>query len=92
MMMKSALGVLGHYEAPEWGMTQFPDAALYSAIANFQKSAGLTADGVMKPEGPTEDTLRTTLTNHQSATALNVILRKTGTTPLIENVVHCASI
>lgn len=75
MMMKSALGVLGHYEAPEWGVTQFPDAALYSAIENFQKSAGLTVDGVMKPEGPTEDTLRETLTNHQSATALHITAR-----------------
>jgi len=55
--MKSALGALGHYAAPDWGVSQFPDAALFDAIKRFQKSQGLKTDGAIKPGGETEAAL-----------------------------------
>ncbi|PHS78214.1 MAG: hypothetical protein COB59_08220 [Rhodospirillaceae bacterium] len=52
---KTFLQEQGFYEAPEWGVTDFPDRALFSAIEAFQKSKGLRVDGVMRPEGETEN-------------------------------------
>lgn len=51
--IKAALSSLGHYEAPNWGVSIFPDSALFDAIRTFQKSQGLKVDGVMKPGGET---------------------------------------
>jgi len=51
---KAFLQDQGHYTAPEWGLSEFPDRALFDAIKAFQKSNGLRVDGVMNPEGETE--------------------------------------
>lgn len=51
---KAILQQHGHYEAPDWGVSAYPDRALFEAIRAFQKSQGLRVDGVMKPEGETE--------------------------------------
>jgi len=51
---KTFLQDQGLYEAPEWGLSDFPDQALFDGIKAFQKSQGLKIDGVMKPEGETE--------------------------------------
>jgi len=64
---KAFLQDQGHYTAPEWGLSQFPDRALFDAIKAFQKSNGLRVDGVMKPEGETEQT-----TQRIQADALNL--------------------
>gem|GEM_PF-7032175 len=50
---------LGLYEVPEWGITGVPDRALFDAIRTFQKGTQLKTDGVMKPGGKTETTLKT---------------------------------
>jgi len=68
--MKSVLGALGHYEAPEWGVSQFPDAALFAAIKHFQKSQGLKVDGAIKPDGETEAALSHALSPRHATTAL----------------------
>jgi len=68
--MKSALGALGHYAAPDWGVSQFPDAALFDAIKRFQKSQGLKTDGAIKPGGETEAALSQALTPRRATTAL----------------------
>ena len=68
--MKSALGALGHYEAPKWGVSQFPDVALFDAIKRFQKSQGLKADGAIKPDGETEAALSQAMTPRRAQTAL----------------------
>jgi len=68
--MKSALGALGHYEAPEWGVSQFPDVALFDAIKAFQKSQGLKVDGMIKPDGETEAALSQAMTPRRAQTAL----------------------
>ncbi|MBL4692347.1 MAG: peptidoglycan-binding protein [Magnetovibrio sp.] len=51
---KKFLQAQGFYEAPDWGVSEIPDRALFSAIEAFQKSKGLRVDGVMKPLGETE--------------------------------------
>ena len=68
--MKSALGALGHYEAPAWGVSQFPDVALFDAIKAFQKSQGLKVDGAIKPDGETEAALSQAMTPRRATTAL----------------------
>jgi len=49
---------MGYYEPPQWGMTEFPDHALIEAIRNFQRAYGLRVDGVIKPGGESEETIR----------------------------------
>lgn len=57
LRIKSALGALGHYDAPEWGVTPFPDGALFAGIEAFQRARGLKVDGRMTPAGETEAAL-----------------------------------
>ena len=57
LAIKALLRKLGLYEAPEWGMTDFPDHELFKAIRAFQDKAGLNVDGRMKPDGETETAL-----------------------------------
>lgn len=73
--MKSILATLGHYEAPDWGLSQFPDPALFDAIAKFQRARGLKVDGAMKPGGETEQTLLSTMNVGQATTAIRAAAR-----------------
>lgn len=75
LKIKSALGVLGHYEAPEWGLSEFPEPSLFQAIQTFQRQHKPQVDGVMKPGGPTEDSLRVSLSPNQTDTALYATAR-----------------
>ncbi len=56
-MVKGALTRLGFYQAPGWGIDEFPDRALFDAIKAFQEASGLKADGVIDPGGKTEEML-----------------------------------
>lgn len=67
--IKSGLSSLGHYESPDWGISKFPDSALFQAVRDFQKSQGLKVDGVMKPEGETLAALQTKLRGAKERTA-----------------------
>ena len=58
MATKIFLRNQGHYIPPEWGISQFPDRAMFDALKAFQKSQGLKVDGVMKPEGETETAIK----------------------------------
>jgi len=69
--IKSTLKTLGHYDVPEWGVSPYPDAALFDAIKAFQKSQGLKVDGVIDPDGPTEGTLARMLTPHRAQGVLH---------------------
>jgi hypothetical protein len=51
---KSAFKTLGYYEVPDYGLTPYPDQALFDGIRNYQKDKRLTVDGYMLPEGETE--------------------------------------
>jgi len=67
---KAVLQQLGHYAAPDWGLSEFPDAALYDALRDFQLAQALRVDGVMKPGGETEAALLSTLDLGQAAAAI----------------------
>jgi len=54
---KDALGALGHYAVPDWGVTPIPDADLFAGVRAFQADNALRVDGVMKPGGPTHRAL-----------------------------------
>jgi peptidoglycan hydrolase-like protein with peptidoglycan-binding domain len=51
--VKTALKKLGYYQVPVYGMTPYPDEALYTAIKNFQKENKLKTDGVVRPQSTT---------------------------------------
>lgn len=51
--VKKALVDLGHMEAPEHGLTEFPDQPMLDGVKSFQREQGLKVDGVMKLDGPT---------------------------------------
>jgi len=55
--VKTALSDLGHYEVPDWGITQYPDNGLFQGIKSLQRDHGLKVDGIMNPGGETEQTL-----------------------------------
>lgn len=67
--VKTLLAELGHYPAPDWGVSAYPDRALFDAIRAYQAEHGLKADGVMKPGGETEVSLRTLQTHTLRAQA-----------------------
>ena len=56
--IKTVLKMLGHYQAPDWGVDEFPDRALFDALRAFQKDQGLKVDGAMKPGGESEFALK----------------------------------
>jgi len=58
---KEILHRLGYYAIPTYGLTAYPDDALFKGIENFQKDYRLRQDGVMTPGGETETTLRAIL-------------------------------
>ena len=57
-VVKKSLSETGDYQSPEYGMTPYPDDGLFEAIKRFQSRHGLQVDGVMEPEGETEDKMR----------------------------------
>ena len=59
LAVKTALQNLGLYEAPQWGLSDVPDRALFDAIKTFQKGAKSRTDGMMKPGGETETAIQT---------------------------------
>lgn len=57
LKVKQALSETGHYELPEYGLTPYPDKAMYKAIREFQKDKDLKVDGIIKPQGETINAL-----------------------------------
>ena len=53
LVTKQSLSRLGHYERPDWGLTEIADRALFDGISSFQAKRGLKVDRLMKPEGET---------------------------------------
>lgn len=54
---KRALNALGYLEAPDYGLTPYPDAPMIKAVKGFQRRHELRVDGVINPDGPTAETL-----------------------------------
>lgn len=57
LSVKQKLKGLGYYEEPEWGMSKFSDNQMFDGIRKFQKDHKLKIDGIMKPEGETQNTI-----------------------------------
>jgi len=51
---KRTLKDLGHFETPDYGLTEYPDQPLFDGVKSFQKAHGLKTDGIMKSGGETE--------------------------------------
>lgn len=59
---KQALSALGYYPAPADGVYgDWADRNLFNGIQRFQQRNGLRVDGVMKPNGPTENAVNNVL-------------------------------
>lgn len=54
---KKALSELGFYKIPGFGLTPWPDEAMFQGLKRFQKAEGLPVDGVLKPDGETAQRL-----------------------------------
>lgn len=65
---KSALNAVGSYDVPNFGITEIPDTNMIDGLKNFQANNGLKVDGVMKPNGPTENALGQNLANQGVST------------------------
>ncbi len=53
LSIKKTLLITGHYTVPDYGLTPYPDKAMFNAVKEFQKDNGLKADGVITPDGET---------------------------------------
>lgn len=62
--VKTALNRMGYYDAPDYGITGYPDDSLFEAIRSFQRRENLTVDGVMRPDGETNVALNNRLLGH----------------------------
>lgn len=56
--IKMALTALGYYDAAETGLSPYGDNQLFRAIKTFQKDNNLRVDGVIKPDGPTQKSIK----------------------------------
>lgn len=57
LSIKRRLKGLGYYEEPEWGMTKFTDNQMFDGIRKFQTDNKLKVDGIMKPDGETQNAI-----------------------------------
>ncbi len=51
--LKTYLKKFGAYDAPSYGMTEYPDNELFEGIKTYQRKNNLTVDGTMKKDGET---------------------------------------
>lgn len=61
VVTKRSLSRLGYFDDTKYGLTPFPDKQLFKGIRSFQRDKKLTADGVIKPEGPTAQEISSAL-------------------------------
>ena len=59
--IKFALTSLGYYDDSETGLSPYADRKLFTAIKDFQKDNELKVDGIIKPDGPTQKTIKNKL-------------------------------
>lgn len=53
LQIKGALSRIGYYNIPAYGLTPYPDIAMFDAVKAFQKDNGLKQDGIITPKGET---------------------------------------
>lgn len=64
--VKRALNRMGFYDVPDYGMTPYPDGAMFEGIQRFQRANGLRVDGVMVRGGETERAMNALLNRRNS--------------------------
>lgn len=79
---KALLQQHGLYKTPDWGVSAYPDRALFEAIRAFQKSQGLRVDGIMKPQGETEAAMQAASVKNQTDAQRIQALGRNGDTLL----------
>jgi hypothetical protein len=71
MHTKRALSDLGYYDVPPHrGIDDWTDDATFDGIRRFQKDNGLKVDGFMRPGGPTEQAMNTSLADNENKPGL----------------------
>ncbi len=56
-VVKKNLDAAGYYKTPNYGLTPFPDEGMFDAIKAYQRDNRLFVDGIMKPDGETEQSM-----------------------------------
>lgn len=59
LTIKSALREMGLYREPKYGMTPYPDEAMFDGIKELQARLGVDPTGSIRPGGPEEEVLFT---------------------------------
>lgn len=59
--IKLSLTSLGYYDDTQTGLSPYSDDAFYQSIDSFQKKHTLKRDGVIKPDGPTHQKIKSEL-------------------------------
>lgn len=67
--IKTALAQMGLYEIPSYGLTPYPDQAMFDGITKLQNRLGLETTGSMRPGGIEELVINDTLSYRSSAGA-----------------------
>lgn len=71
METKRALSDLGYYDVPPHrGIDDWTDDATFDGIKRFQQDNGLKVDGFMRPGGPTERAMNTSLADDENKPGL----------------------
>ncbi len=65
--IKRALHRLGLYAIPSYGLTPYPDRALFDGVQEIQHQLGLRPSGEMRPDGPEHLAINSTLENTECA-------------------------
>jgi len=59
--IKTALHRMGLYEVPRYGMTPYPDEAMFDGVKKLQTALGVEASGSIRPGGAEEEALSAAL-------------------------------
>lgn len=65
--IKFAMTSLGYYDDTETGLSPYGDDQLFHAVQDFQRDNDLEADGMINPNGPTQEKINTRLKNDPKA-------------------------
>lgn len=65
--IKFSLTSLGYYDDTQTGLSPYSDEGLYQSINSFQESHLLERDGIIKPEGPTHQKIKSELIKNAQA-------------------------
>lgn len=65
--IKSALIGLGDYESDDKHFSPYPDQKLFNAVKDFQRKNNLRVDGVLNPDGETQEKIKSELAKDKNS-------------------------